>query len=282
MAHNSPENGPKLGGPESGCPELGGPKSGGPEPGCKNQAWLPPPGDCYDTLGPTTLDLWRIPLDRPVQMDTLSDDEVARFKRYRFAADQRKFAVARSSLRQILAHYSHQLPASLAFDYGFRGKPQLRHHGWLQFNLSHSGEYALCAVARQVVGVDIEQLRPMDRLDGLIHRCLAMTEQQAIEQINPDHQSTAFLKYWTCKEAYLKATGQGISESLAAIEVELTPIPRLRVPDPAPDSASAPGPHQPWQLQVFVPDVGYTAAAVMSPEINHIRLWAYETMVATL
>ena len=168
-----------------------------------------------------------------------------------------------SSLRQILAHYSQRTPASLTFDYGSHGKPFLRHNSSLQFNVSHSGEYALCAVARQVVGVDIEPLRSMDHLEGLIKRCLAVSEQQALTKILPNNQSTAFLKYWTCKEAYLKATGQSISESLAAIEVDLTPPARLKLPG------------KPWQLQVFVPCDGYTAAVVMPPDITQIRLWAH-------
>ena len=233
--------------------------------GClENRAWGPAIADCYTTLEPTTLDLWRIPLDQQPQMDTLSDDELSRFRRYRFAADQRKFAVARSSLRQILAHYSQRTPTSLTFDYGPHGKPLLRHDNSLQFNLSHSGEYALCGVARQIVGVDIEQLRAMDRLDGLIKRCLAVSEQQALAKVSLNNQSTAFLKYWTCKEAYLKATGQGISESLATIEVEFTPFPQLKVPG------------KPWQLRVFVPCDGYTAAVVVPPTITQIRLWVYE------
>lgn len=199
-----------------------------------------------------------------MQIDVLSKDEQVRLERYRFAIDRQKFAVARTSLRQILACYSQQSPADIVFDYGPYGKPLLRDYPLLQFNLSHSGDYALCGVARQVVGVDIEQLRPMDRLDGLIKRCLAPTEQQAIAMVSPIHQSTAFLEYWTCKEAYLKATGQGISESLAAIAVDLLPSPRLRTPD-----------QQPWQLQTLIPCDGYRAAVVMPPDINQIRFWAY-------
>ncbi|MEM7062054.1 MAG: 4'-phosphopantetheinyl transferase superfamily protein [Cyanobacteria bacterium P01_B01_bin.77] len=229
----------------------------------EHEAWSPATDNCYTTLGATTLDLWRISLDQSVQIDVLADDERARLQRYRFAADQRKFAVARTSLRLILARYSQQDPASLVFDYGAYGKPYLRDHRSLQFNLSHSGEYALCGVARQVVGVDIEQLRSMDRLDGLIKRCLAPSEQQAIATVESTQQSAAFLEYWTCKEAYLKATGQGISESLAAISIDLSAAPKLKVPG------------QPWQLKVFIPCDGYTAAAVMPPDITQIRLWAY-------
>ncbi|NEQ52084.1 MAG: 4'-phosphopantetheinyl transferase superfamily protein [Leptolyngbya sp. SIO3F4] len=223
--------------------------------------WIPASTDFHQTLGRTTLDLWRIPLEQTVQLDVLSEDELNRFKRYRFEADQRKFAVARSSLRKILARYSQQTPAGLTFDYGPYGKPFLRDNGSLQFNLSHSGEYALCGVARQIVGLDIELLRSMDRLEGLIKRCLAPCEQEDLAHIPPNQQSTAFLKYWTCKEAYLKATGQGISESLQAIAVTFTPYPELKVPGPS------------WQLKIFTPCDGYTAAVVTSPGINKIRLW---------
>jgi 4'-phosphopantetheinyl transferase len=226
--------------------------------------WLPATADGNKILEQTALDLWRIPLDQEPRVDVLSKDEVVRLNRYRFEADQRKFAVARSSLRQILASYVQKKPADLVFDYGPFGKPALRHNDSLQFNLSHSGEYALCGVARQVIGVDIEQLRPMDRVEGLIKRCLAPSEQQALARMPSTDQSTGFLKYWTCKEAYLKATGQGISESLAAIEVEIAPLPRLKVPE------------QLWQLQVFVPCRGYTAAIVAAAEITQIRLWTYE------
>lgn len=225
--------------------------------------WVSASADGHKVLDQTTLDLWRIPLDQTAQMNVLSEDELARFNRYRFAADQRKFAVARSSLRHILASYVQTTPAGLVFDYGPHGKPALHQDKSLHFNLSHSGEYALCGVAKQVLGVDIELLRPMDRLDGLVQRCLAPSEQRALLQTPTSEQSTGFLKYWTCKEAYLKATGQGISESLTAIEVDLTLSPKLKVPS------------RPWQLWVFAPCSGYTAALVTAPGITQIRCWAY-------
>ncbi|EKV00778.1 phosphopantetheinyl transferase [Leptolyngbya sp. PCC 7375] len=227
----------------------------------EHRTWRQAPADCYQTIDHSTLDLWRIPLDRPAQVDLLSEDELNRMNRYRFAADQRKFAVARSSLRQILAGYCQTSPADLIFNYGTYGKPSLHKHCDWQFNLSHSGEYALCGIAQHVVGVDIEQLRSMDRLDGLIKRCLAPSEQQALASISPTQHSSAFLKYWTCKEAYLKATGQGISESLAGIEIDLSPTPQLKVTG------------QPWQLQIFTPCDGYTAAVVFAPAITQIRFW---------
>lgn len=229
-----------------------------------SEGWGASSANCYHPLEATTLELWRIPLKQPVDLKILSADEIRRFKRYRFDEHRHKFSVARGSLRRILACYSSKTPAGLVFDYGRYGKPSLRDDASLQFNLSHSGDYALCGVARHSLGVDIEQLRPMDRLDGLIQRCLTAGEQTAFDQVGHDQHSNIFLSYWTCKEAYLKATGQGISESLTGIEVSFTPQPHFRTPN------------APWQLQTFVPYDGYTAAVVMSPTITQVRLWTYE------
>lgn len=228
----------------------------------KHESWLPATADVYTSLETITVDLWLIPLDRSPNTKWLSEDELDRLHRYRFEKDQRKFAIARSTLRQILGSYTQTDPGDIVFDYSTRGKPSLRHNQrGLQFNLSHSGEYALCGVAHQPLGVDIEQLRPMDRLDGLIERCLAPSEQCTLDNLPETDKSTVFLEYWTCKEAYLKATGQGISESLTAIEVELAPIPKLKVPG------------NPWCLQMLSPTGGYAAAVVTAPNITQTRFW---------
>ncbi|MEM9804807.1 MAG: 4'-phosphopantetheinyl transferase superfamily protein [Cyanobacteria bacterium P01_D01_bin.56] len=228
----------------------------------KHEPWLSSTPDVYTTLATNTVDLWLISLDQFPNTEWLSEDELARLHRYRFEKDQRKFAVARSTLRQILGNYTQTNPGDVVFDYSARGKPSLRHNQrGLQFNLSHSGEYALCGVAQEPLGVDIEQLRFMDRLDGLIERCLAPSEQRTLSNLPEADKSTAFLEYWTCKEAYLKATGQGISESLTAIEVELAPTPKLKVSG------------NPWYLQMLAATKGYTAAVVTTPNITQTRFW---------
>ncbi|MEM6252156.1 MAG: 4'-phosphopantetheinyl transferase superfamily protein [Cyanobacteria bacterium P01_D01_bin.156] len=227
--------------------------------------WQSPTADVYFTSDTVTVDLWRIPLDRFPTTEWLSEDELARMRRYRFEKDQRKFAVARSSLRQILSYYIQTHPKDIAFEYGTRGKPFLQtNERGINFNLSHSGEYALCGVAQYALGVDIEQLKPMERLDGLIKRCLAPSEQCLLAQTSAASKSAKFLEYWTCKEAYLKATGQGISESLAAIEIILEPAPIINVSGP------------PWQLQTFSPCEGYTAALVADPSITQMRFWNHD------
>jgi len=80
----------------------------------------------------------------------------------------------------------------------------------LQFNLSHSDGLAVYAISTQRrVGVDIEHVRPI-RHAGLL-REFSPSERSTIHLLPEDEQRKAFFRLWTCKEAYVKANGQGMS-----------------------------------------------------------------------
>src|SRR5689334_741569 len=109
------------------------------------------------------LKLWTVRLDLGPELSAqlepfLSQDEQARAGRFLVAHARRQYVISRGALRQILARSSQCHPAELHFVYSEKGKPLLdRPASSLQFNLAHSGELALIAVAwgRQV-GVDLE------------------------------------------------------------------------------------------------------------------------------
>ena len=87
-----------------------------------------------------------------------------------------------------------------------RGKPYFSHLPRRQFNLSHSGSFALCALSDAPVGVDIEALRP--RKPGLAEHIFSPAEQQwyRCHGAGPD----ALLTLWTRKEAWGKQRGTGL------------------------------------------------------------------------
>ena len=113
-----------------------------------------------------TVQVWKIPLavsDDVLATYTqcLSEDERSRANRFRFTHDRRKFIVARGTLRHLLAKQFDQPPAMLEFCYGDYGKPGLTAAALAQsksgecdfhFNLSHSGELALCALGLSAPG----------------------------------------------------------------------------------------------------------------------------------
>ena len=116
--------------------------------------------------------------------------------------------------------------------FGDCGKPELARFPGIHFNLSHSGDYALCAVSDTPVGCDIEAPRPVDL--HLAERFFAPSERQALAAAPEAEQHALFLKIWTQKESYQKAAGRGLSLPPASFSVvgadgtpRLSPAPEL-------------------------------------------------------
>ncbi len=94
----------------------------------------------------------------------------------------------------------------------------------LGFNLSHSGSLVAIALARgREVGVDIESVHQMDDWPRLAGRIFSPRELCELHSLPRQQQPQAFFNGWTRKEAYLKATGEGLTDALAAIEVTIAP-----------------------------------------------------------
>ncbi len=187
----------------------------------------------------------------------LAPDEQERANRFRFAEHQKRFIACRGILRSLLGRYLDQDPVQLRFDYGPQGKPVLSPHtGWvnLQFNLSHSQDYAVYAIAQQSVGIDLEYIRPLTDLEHLTDRFFSAREHQAIQALPIEQQAIAFFRHWTCKEALLKASGQGLG-NLQAVEISLDEhqVQVLRLDH-------QPEPLNNWTVSLFYPVSGFVAA----------------------
>jgi 4'-phosphopantetheinyl transferase len=157
----------------------------------------------------------------------LSADEYLRAMRFQFERDRNRYVVARSILRQILATYVSDEPLNLSFKYGPFGKPALGGSfadSELRFNVSHSARWAMFAVAMgREVGVDLECIRPINDLPGLAASCFTAAENAALTSIPEHERQRAFFDGWTRKEAFLKATGKGLSFPLKVFTVSLAP-----------------------------------------------------------
>ncbi len=145
--------------------------------------------------------------------DLLSPDECDRAARLLNLQHQNDFIAARGALRSKLAQYTNCSPQALQFRYGDFGKPQLIDYPNLQFNLAHSNGRALIVVSETaVVGVDLEKVRSVPKLLALAKRFFKSSEYETILALPESLQSEQFFAYWTCKEAYLKAIGVGLSQ----------------------------------------------------------------------
>lgn len=97
--------------------------------------------------------------------------------------------------------------AEIEIEIGKNGKPNVVGEKNIHFNISHSGEYAVCAVCDTPVGVDIEKIREVD-FRRIAKRYFRENEAEKIADIDD------FFSLWTKKESYLKMTGDGISGGL--------------------------------------------------------------------
>ncbi|MEM8807347.1 MAG: 4'-phosphopantetheinyl transferase superfamily protein [Cyanobacteria bacterium P01_G01_bin.38] len=216
--------------------------------------WPAPPDPI--TLNPDQIHIWRICLSQQRLADChscLSVAEKIRADRFRFDRDRTRFIQSRGSLRHILSRYLSCPAAEVDFTYGEYGKPQVSHDPNLAFNLSHSEDLALCVVGHgQRLGIDLEYLRPLTHFESLSRRCLCNSELKVIKTLAESQAQQQFLQYWTCKEAYLKALGCGLTQSLQSVEVQLSPTPQLLSPSVESN----------WQLKILNPAPGFVAAVI--------------------
>ena len=159
----------------------------------------------------------------PLAEATLAPEERARAARFVFDRDRTRFVNARAGLRAVLGICLGVEPASVGLSYEPRGKPILEvAHPPLRFNLSHSGDRALVAVALgREVGIDIELIRWIDHA-GLARAFFSPGERAALERGSENERHAAFYRCWVAKESYLKARGDGLTSSLDAFEVDVT------------------------------------------------------------
>ncbi len=235
-----------------------------------NYMWLPAPTNL--TLLPNDVHVWRIELDRPeVQLQnlaaTLSSDELTRAHRFHFPEHRQRFIAGRGILRRILGSYLGIEPQQVQFDYQSRGKPVLADafaSSNLLFNLSHSQGLALCAVnCDRQIGVDLEYIRPMSDVEALAQRFFLPREYDLMRSLPAEQKQEIFFRYWTCKEAYLKATGEGIAQ-LEQIEIALTPT------EPAKLQTL-----KDWSLIEIVPADNYLAAVAVAGFGWQLKYWQY-------
>jgi 4'-phosphopantetheinyl transferase len=125
---------------------------------------------------------------------------------------QKRYVVVHARLRILLADAANAAPQQLRIHKAEYGKPFLVDYPELAFNLSHTGDKLLVAIAYNCdLGVDIEQCKTRVNLIGLVDKCFAEEEKAYWQQTPEAQQTRAFYQLWTRKEAFVKATGRGIA-----------------------------------------------------------------------
>jgi 4'-phosphopantetheinyl transferase len=195
--------------------------------------------------------LWLCHLDR-VSADvaalsaSLSAQERARAERFGTALLRRRWIAGRATLRSLLGHALGLDPSAVQLRRGVRGRPELDGDYAVDFNVSHTGDTALIAIATGTrdgtrIGIDVELGERTVNADGLARKFLTERERAEIAPLASDIRRQRFLRLWTCKEAMSKATGDALSAPFRHMDVTLDGGPRL-IAGPAPYAPAA------WQL----------------------------------
>lgn len=217
--------------------------------------------------------VWRVFLDQCCNglrelSQTLSPEEESRAARFHFDLDRQRFQVARGVLRNLLGAYLNLPPQQVRFEYGPYGKPYLAARE-LQFNLSHSQGIAVYGFTRgRDLGLDLECLRPVPQLLRIAERYFSPQEKAVLQNLAPEQQIERFFQYWTCKEAYLKARGTGLSQPMPQIELDGSAAQAIIINADDPKAEN-------WQIQLLQPTTTAIAAVAVQDQDWFLTCWDY-------
>ena len=107
----------------------------------------------------------------------------------------------------------------LRYGYGPHGKPFSEDYPEYFFSVSHSGDYAICVTGTCEVGIDLQEHRRA-AFQGIARRFYTPQEQNFIFHENDGQEKERFYRIWSCKEAFIKYTGNGISEGLTTFSAD--------------------------------------------------------------
>ncbi|MGH9367917.1 MAG: 4'-phosphopantetheinyl transferase family protein [Thermoanaerobaculia bacterium] len=248
-----------------------------PQKAVSASRWLAPPAELR--LDPSQVHLWLLDSRdlgpaRERLGQTLDEEERLRAGRYRFPRDRDRFILFRGTLRALLGRYLGIAAEAVRFGQNREEKPfvvpRTDAEERLQFNLSHSEDLALLAVAAgRRVGVDIERVRSDRAAPEVARRFFSEDEADALREIPESARSEAFFSCWTRKEAYIKARGGGLSIPLKSFTVSLAPgsVPSLL------RSHLGEGEVARWSILDPGPPAGYAAALAVEGRGWVLRRW---------
>lgn len=181
---------------------------------------------CVPPLGDSCQVWWASITDaRPEHEAVLDDNELGRRARFARRQDRDRFIVGSALARIVLGCHLCCAPSAVRLDRSCsicsepHGKPRVMHSGALELSVSHAGGRIVVAVARaHALGVDVECVDSRARVEDLFSEVLVLEERRALAIAAEGHRG-GFLRYWTRKEAILKATGDGLRVALKDLTV---------------------------------------------------------------
>ena len=217
------------------------------------------------TLEEDLVHVWSLSLERADMIareykNLLSISERNTASDFVIASASERYVVVHGTLRKLLAGYLDLPPNDIHFTYGVHGKPRVCDQAQgasLCFSLSHSDDMALFAFSYgRRIGVDLERIRDLDDRDMILAKTFSTAEIARLRSLSLTDKIEGFYRGWTSKEAYLKATGEGISRDLRDIEASVDAEGQLILTDSAKEFSAG----HTWRVEPLLPAGGYMGA----------------------
>lgn len=141
-------------------------------------------------------------------------EKINRFLRYE---DRLRALFADLIVRYLLSTEYHTKNEEIQFSYNDYGKPSIKNLSNVQFNVSHSGEWVVCAIGDMEIGIDVEEVSKADF--DIVKRFFSTEEAEAFSKVSEAMKKELFYELWTSKESYIKAVGKGLSIPLNSFSV---------------------------------------------------------------
>jgi 4'-phosphopantetheinyl transferase len=136
---------------------------------------------------------------------------------YKYPADAQRQIIGELLVRAALCSNFDISNEEILFLYSEHDKPYLKNQDNIYFNISHSGDWVVCALSLKEVGVDVEKIRKINF--NIARRFFSDVEVKHLFELPEKHQINYFFDLWTLKESYLKALGTGLTKPLGSFTV---------------------------------------------------------------
>lgn len=235
---------------------------------------------------PVEVDIWfqdtelLDPAALALTSQVLSQEERSQRDRFRFPEDQRDYAAAHNLLRRSLSkHAPARQPSDWHFEKNALGKPHIigsdGEASTMEFSLSHTRGFVACAISSAGVGIDVERARQHIDYEDIAQSNFSHHEIRALEGLPAVARTSCVLELWTLKEAFLKATGFGLSARLDSVWFEFVPRGAIRFHAPNDVDIGS------WKFALFTPRPEVRMAiAVQSRGLPRVLLQGREVLGA--
>ena len=239
----------------------------------------------FSELGNNQIHIWRTHLKQNSQQISalaklLNQEEQGKAEKFKVAQAKNNFIIARGTLRLLLAKYIDVEPKEIIFAHNSYGKPLLN-SGLVNFNVSHSHDYALFIFAKNYqVGVDVERVR--DNFDFMAIAQKFFSLQEAIDLANmpQEQQLQAFFNCWSRKEAFIKGIGKGIFFALDKFAVEICTKTAGKLKLTIDTERLLELEQDNWSLEALNPGNGYVGAFAVSGQDYKVSYYEVSSLQA--